>query len=108
MITIDDFKKVEIKAGKIMSAEKVPETDKLLRLTVDFAEENLRQIISGIAPHFPDASVLVGKTCTFITNLEPRIIKGLESNGMLLALSTDTEFSLLEPSTSVPPGTSAH
>ena len=107
MITIDEFKKVEIKAGKIMSAEKVPETDKLLRLIVDFAEENPRQIISGIALHFPDASVLVGKTCTFITNLEPRMIKGLESNGMLLALSTDTEFSLLEPSTSIPAGTSA-
>ncbi|MSR73364.1 hypothetical protein EXS61_02055 [Candidatus Parcubacteria bacterium] len=107
MITIDDFKKVEIKAGKIMSAEKVGETDRLLRLIVDFAEEAPRQIISGIALHFPDASVLVGKTCTFITNLEPRMIKGLESNGMLLALSTDTEFSLLEPSTPVSPGTSA-
>lgn len=107
MISIDDFKKVEIKAGKILSAEKVPETDKLLRLTVDFAEETPRQIVSGISAHFPDPSTLVGKTCTFITNLEPRTIKGLESNGMLLALSTETEFSLLEPSTPVPPGTTA-
>ncbi|MFO0718642.1 MAG: hypothetical protein U0522_01265 [Candidatus Paceibacterota bacterium] len=108
MISIDDFKKVEIKAGKILTAEKVPDTDKLVRLTVDFAEETPRQIVSGIAMHFPDVSALVGKTCTFITNLEPRTIKGLESNGMILALSTENAFSLLEPSSPVPPGTSAH
>ena len=107
MISIDDFKKIEIKAGKILTAEKVPETDKLVRLTVDFAEVAPRQIISGIAMHFPDASALVGKTCTFVTNLEPRMIKGLESNGMILALSDDTAFSLLEPSSTVPPGTPA-
>jgi methionyl-tRNA synthetase len=107
MILIDDFKKVEIKAGKILTAEKVPETDKLLRLTVDFAEETPRQIISGISLHFPDPSALVGKTCTFVTNLESRTIKGLESNGMILALSTETDFSLLEPSAPVPPGTPA-
>jgi methionine--tRNA ligase beta chain len=108
MISIDDFKKIEIKAGKILTAEKIPDTDKLVRLTVDFSEENPRQIISGIAMHFPDVSMLVGKTCTFITNLEPRIIKGFESNGMILALSNETEFSLLEPSSQVSPGTSAH
>ncbi len=108
MINIDDFKKVEIKTGKILTAEKVPETDKLLRLTVDFGEEAPRQIVSGIAMFFPDESVLVGKTYMFVTNLEPRNIKGLESNGMILALSSDTEFSLLEPSQPVSTGLSAH
>lgn len=106
MISIEDFKKIEIKAGKILTAEKVPETDKLLRLTVDFAEENPRQIVSGIALHFPDPQILVGKTCVFATNLEPRMIKGLESNGMILALSTETQFALLEPSDVIAPGTS--
>ncbi len=122
MITYDDFKKVEISAGKILSAEKIPDTDKLLKLSVDFAETvektlddgtktitpTVRQIVSGISSYFPDPSVLVGKTCMFVTNLEPRMIKGHESNGMLFALSTEGgAFSLLEPNSSIPPGTKA-
>lgn len=106
-INIDDVKKVEMKAGRILTAEKVPETDKLLRLTVDVGEVAPRQIVSGIAIHFPDAAALVGKTCMFITNLQPRIIKGLESNGMIVAVSTNEAFSLLEIPSSIPPGTSA-
>ncbi|MFA6295615.1 MAG: hypothetical protein WC666_04360 [Candidatus Paceibacterota bacterium] len=114
MISFDDFKKVEIRAGKIISAEKIPETDKLLKLMVDFAEKDelgnarLRQIVSGIAIKFPDTVALVGKTCMFVTNLEPRMIKGFESNGMLFAVSTpEGGFSLLEPNNSIPPGTLA-
>jgi methionyl-tRNA synthetase len=140
MITYDDFKKVEISAGKILSAEKIPDTDKLLKLSVDFGMKTLpaqtpvvsgapvsheivtapvavpvieqvadiRQIVSGISAYFPDPSVLVGKTCMFVTNLEPRTIKGYESNGMIFALSTDAgSFSLLEPNGSIPPGTKA-
>jgi len=114
MITYDEFKKVEIKAGKILSAEKIPDTDKLLKLMVDFAEKDPtgiskpRQIVSGIATYFPDPGVLVGKTCMFVTNLEPRIIRGFESNGMLFAVSGgDGGFSLLEPNSSIPPGSQA-
>ncbi|MSU56243.1 MAG: hypothetical protein EXS51_02975 [Candidatus Taylorbacteria bacterium] len=141
-INFDDFKKVEITVGKILSAEKVPETDKLLKLSVDFgvkatttpqispspttpsvgtdtppqaggeeAEEpkrDIRQIISGISAYFPDPQMLVGKKCMFVTNLEPRTIKGLESNGMLFAVSTeDGKFSLLEPNREIPEGTHA-
>ena len=107
-ITYDDFAKVEIKAGKILTAEKIPETDKLLRLTVDFAESSPRQIVSGISMYFPDPNSLIGKTCMFVTNLEPRMLKGFESNGMLFALSTpDGNFSLLEPNSTIPPGTKA-
>mgnify|MGYP001571486334 CR=1 FL=1 len=113
-IKFEDFAKVEIKSGKILSAEKIPDTDKLLKLSVDFSEKdeqgNLkpRQIVSGISMHFPDPQTLVGKTCMFVTNLEPRVIKGHESNGMLFAVSTDEgAFSLLEPSPSIPPGTKA-
>lgn len=115
MINIDEFKKVEIKIGKILSAEKVPETDKLLKLSVDFGEEAPRQIISGISLYFPDLSILVGKKCAFCTNLEPRTIKGFESNGMICAVSGqkppaegssegENYFSLLEVSDNVPPG----
>ena len=121
MISYEDFKKVEIKAGKILTAEKIPDTDKLLKLSVDFAETKevvkedgtkefspaVRQIVSGIATFFPDPAVLVGKTCMFVTNIEPRMIKGFESNGMILAVKTDTSFSLLEPNGAIPPGTVA-
>lgn len=113
MINYDEFKKVEIKAGKIITAEKIPDTDKLLRLTVDFDEKDEtgsvkhRQIVSGIALFFPDVSVLVGKTCMFVTNLEPRVIRGFESQGMILALNTPEGFSLLEPNPSIKPGSSA-
>ncbi len=108
MITFDDFAKVEIRAGKILSAEKIPDTDKLLKLVVDFAEAAPRQIVSGISLYFPDPAVLVGKTAMFVTNLEPRVIKGHESNGMLFAVSTgDGAFSLLEPHPTIPPGTKA-
>jgi methionyl-tRNA synthetase len=108
MINIDEFKKIEIKVGQILSAEKVPETDKLLRLTVDLGEAVPRQIVSGISLYFPDCSVLVGKKCMFVANLEPRMIRGIESQGMILAVSTeDGAFSLLTPDDSIPVGTSA-
>ncbi len=106
--TFDDFKKIEIRAGKILGAEKIPDTDKLLKLSVDFAEAAPRQIVSGISTYFPDPAVLVGKVCMFVTNLEPRTIRGFQSNGMLFAVSTaDGKFSLLEPNSDIPPGTIA-
>jgi methionyl-tRNA synthetase len=118
-INYDDFAKVEIRAGKILSAEKIADTDKLLKLSVDVGEVDCsdlsnplgkptpRQIISGIALHFPDPTVLVGRTCMFVTNLEPRTIRGYVSDGMLFAVSTDAVFSLLEPAPGIPPGTKA-
>ncbi len=108
MITIDDFKKLEIKIGQILSVERVPETDKLLKLSVDMGEGIPRQIVSGIATYFPDIEKLIGKKCAFAANLEPRVIKGLESQGMILAVSGgdgDSQFfSLLEVSENVLPG----
>jgi methionyl-tRNA synthetase len=133
MISYDDFTKVEMKVGKILSAEPVLKSSKLLKLSVSFGfvekvetplastepvvgeatpvvsrTEEVRQIVSGIAKHFPDIQVLVGKKCMFVTNLEPRPLMGLESNGMILAVSTeDGKFSLLEPNDSIPEGTKA-
>lgn len=107
-INIDEFKKVVLKVGKIMSVEKVPDTDKLLKLSVDMGEENPRQIVSGIAMYFPNIEDLIGKKCMFVANLEVRTIRGLESQGMILAVSTeDGKFSLLEPDNDIPTGTSA-
>ncbi len=108
MLTIDEFKKVEISAGTIRAAERVPETDKLLRLSVDFGEGEPRTIVSGIAAHVEDPATLVGTQCLFVTNLEPRTIRGIESNGMILALAGDDGvFSLVAPVRAVPPGTKA-
>ncbi|MEK7504985.1 MAG: methionine--tRNA ligase [Patescibacteria group bacterium] len=110
MITLDDFKKLEIRIGKVVLAEKVPEADKLLRLMIDFGPET-RQIISGIALSYPDPSVLVGKLLPVLTNLEPRTIRGLESQGMVLAASLpDTSAGgeagpiILQPEREVPAG----
>jgi methionyl-tRNA synthetase len=118
-VTLEDFKKVDIVVGQILSAEKIPETDKLLKLSVDLGPyvaeamkgegaRDIRQIVSGISLYFPDCSVLVGKKCMFVANLEPRIIRGVESNGMILAVSTeDGKFSLLEPDDTIPVGARA-
>ncbi len=108
MINIEEFKKVDIAVGQILSAEKIPETDKLLKLSVDLGEEKPRQIVSGISEYFPDCSVLVGKKCMFVANLEPRTIRGYESQGMILAVSTeDNKFSLLEIQNEIPVGARA-
>lgn len=108
MINIDEFKKIEIVVGKILSVEKVPDTDKLLKLSVDLGEEKNRQIVSGISSYFPDINTLIGKKCMFVSNLEPRIIRGVESQGMILAVSTeDGKFSLLEPNEDIPVGSHA-
>jgi len=106
MISIDDFKKIEIKIGEILESEKVEDTDKLLKLSVNFGEEKPRQIISGIATYFGNPKDIIGKKCAFVANLEPRVIKGLESQGMILAVSGDDFFSLLEVSQNVLPGSS--
>ena len=107
MITLDDVKKVEIKIGTVKSAERVPETDKLLRLLVDFGENAPRQIVSGIAAYVSDPASLVDRQLAFITNLEPRTIRGLESNGMLFAVGEGDSFAFLSPDRSIPPGTGA-
>jgi len=117
-ISIEEFSKIEVKIGTVMSAERVPETDKLLRLMVDFGEvttegENPpasapRQIVSGIALYVTEPESLVGRQLAFVTNLEPRTIRGLESNGMLFAVGEGESFSFVIPDRPVPPGTSAH
>ncbi len=108
MITLDEFKKLEIKIGHILAVEKVADADRLLKLSVDFGDTGgLRVIVSGIASYFSDIDTLVGKRCAFAYNLEPRVIRGLESQGMILAVSGEGEnnfFSLLETSQNVPAG----
>lgn len=84
MISIDDFKKVEMRVGQVVAAEPVEGSDKLLKLLVNFGTEE-RQVISGIAK-FVQPAEIVGKKFAFATNLEPRQIMGLESQAMILAV----------------------
>lgn len=81
-IQFDDFAKIDLKVGTIISAEKVEKADKLLKLQVDLGFET-RTIVSGIALHF-DPAAIVGKQVTVVTNLAPRKMRGIESNGMIL------------------------
>jgi methionyl-tRNA synthetase len=81
-IQFDDFAKIDLKVGTIVSAEKVEKADKLLKLEVDLGFEK-RTIVSGIALHF-DPATIVGKQVTVVTNLAPRKMRGIESNGMIL------------------------
>lgn len=104
MITYDDFSKIEIKIGKVINAEKVPETDKLLKLEVDFGEGENRTIVSGIA-HAISPEDIIGKEVPFVTNLEPRTIRGIESNGMIMVAIDEMDNPvLLNPTKEIPPG----
>jgi methionyl-tRNA synthetase len=107
MISIEDFAKVEMKIGRILSVARVPDTDKLLQLSVDFGEEAPRTVISGIAGYFEDPKKLEGVRCPFVTNLEPRTIRGLTSEAMIVAVHTNEgAFSILEPTLAeIPAGT---
>jgi len=104
MITIDEFKKGEITVGKILTVEIVEGSEKLLKLLVDFGEEKPRTVVSGIRKYFEDPQTLVGVKCAFATNLEPRPLMGLTSEAMILAVSSDNYFSLLQVSDGVEPG----
>ncbi|MEK7568873.1 MAG: methionine--tRNA ligase [Patescibacteria group bacterium] len=105
MITFAEFKKADIRIGTILSAEKVPEADRLIKLMVNLGEESPRQILSGIAEHYPDPSVLVGKQVPVLANLPTRTIRGLESQGMVLYAVGEGFLTTVEPEREVPRGT---
>ncbi|MBC7933217.1 MAG: methionine--tRNA ligase subunit beta, partial [Rubrivivax sp.] len=85
-ITIDDFVKIEMRVGEVLTAERIPKADKLLRLTIDLGEESPRQILAGIAEHY-EPDTLIGRKLAIVSNLKPRKLRGFESQGMVLAAS---------------------
>ncbi len=105
-ITYDDFAKLDIRIGLVVAAELVPDTDKLIKCTVDFGEFGTRTIVSGVA-QWKQPEDLVGRQLPYIVNLAPRVIRGVESQGMLLALSDMEGLSLLIPERAVEKGTRA-
>lgn len=104
IIQYEDFAKLDIALGTILAVELIDGADKLLKLIVDVGEDIPRQILSGIREFFADPQILVGRQCPFVVNLAPRTIRGLESQGMILAALNDDVFALLEPSTLLTPG----
>ena len=89
MISYNDFKKVELKVGTVKSAEQHPDADKLLVLKVDIGEEE-RQLVAGLKKYY-DPEQLVGKRVIIVANLEPAKLRGLESQGMVLAAEDDED-----------------
>ena len=104
-IQYEDFAKLDIRIGTVVAAELVPETDKLIKCTVEFGEElGQRTIVSGIA-EWKKPEELVGRQFPYIVNLAPRMLRGVESQGMLLAASDGGGVALLAPERTLPTGT---
>ena len=119
-IQYDDFAKLDIRIGTVMAVEKVPDTDKLLKCTIDFGDPSTdstgspqagsgqgigtRTIVSGIAA-WKQPEDLVGKQLPYVVNLAPRMLRGVESQGMLLAVSDEHGVALFTPERVVPNGT---
>lgn len=103
-ITFDDFAKVQMRVGKILEAADHPNADKLVVLKVDLGTEQ-RQLCAGLRGHY-EASELVGRRIVVVTNLAPRKMRGVESDGMLLAASPPdhSRVILLTPETDIEPG----
>ena len=102
-ITLDDFAKVELRVAEVIAAERVPKSKKLLKLTVSLGAEQ-RTLVAGIAEHYAPAE-LVGKKVVVVANLEPAKLMGIESNGMVLAASTEGKLAVLTLDRDLPPGT---
>jgi len=101
-ISVDDFGKVELRVAEVVSAEPVPKSKKLLKLTVSLGAEH-RTLVAGIAEHYAPAD-LVGKKVVVVANLEPATLMGVESNGMVLAGSVEGKLAVLTVDRDLPPG----
>ena len=108
MIGIEQFSSVEMVVGRIVSAERMDGSDKMLRLLVDTGGPNSRTILSGIAQHYTPSS-LFGRKCVVVVNLQPRDIMGVESNGMVVCATYmdglgNESVRLIEPALGIPVG----
>ncbi len=102
MITFDDFMKLDIRIGTVRAAEKVQGADTLIRLEIDLGGEQ-RQVVAGMASTYAPEE-FIGKQVPILVNLEPRKLKGIESQGMILAVDVNGKPFLLQPDREVPPG----
>ena len=103
LIGIEDFMKVDLRVGEVLAAEPVPNATKLLRLTVQLGEDDTRTILAGVAEYYKPEELL-GRQVVVVANLQPRKMRGIESQGMLLAADVDGKAVLLHPDSPAPPG----
>jgi len=101
-ITIDEFAKVDLRVAQVLAAEAVPKSKKLLKLRVSLGSEE-RTVLAGIAEHYAPGD-LVGKKVVVVANLQPAKLMGIESQGMVLAGSTDAALGVLSLDRDLPPG----
>jgi methionyl-tRNA synthetase len=104
LIDIEQFFQTQLRVGKVIAAERVPKSDKLIKMQVDLAEERPRQLVAGIGKAY-EPEALVGKQVVVVANLKPAKLMGVESQGMVLAATRDGQPVLLHPGDEVPPGT---
>lgn len=103
MITIDDFAKVELRVATVLAEEPHPNADRLLVLRIDLGDEQ-RQLVAGIRAHYQPGE-LVGKQIVVVANLEPAKLRGIESQGMLLAASdAEGKLAIVSPEKAISPG----
>ena len=102
MINFDDFKKLDLRIAKILKAEKIEGSNKLLKFQIDIGDEE-KQLVAGLAGHY-NPEDLVGREIVVVVNLEPKKLMGVESQGMLLAASRDDDIVLLQPDREIEPG----
>jgi methionyl-tRNA synthetase len=102
-MSIDEFARIDLRVAKVLEAERVPGTDRLMKLQVDIGREQ-RQLVAGIAEAY-EPEALVGKTIVVVANLKPARLRGVESQGMLLAATPKGGKPILATfETEVPPG----
>ena len=102
MLTFDEFKKVELRTAKILAAEEIPGADRIWKLSIDLGSEK-KQIVAGIK-QFYTSEALLGRTIIVVNNLTPSVIRGVESQGMLLAAKDSGALTILTVDKDVPPG----
>jgi methionine--tRNA ligase beta chain len=103
MVTIEDFNQLDIRIGRVLSVEKIPRADRLLRFTFDVGDEQ-RDIVAGMAEFFSDLAALEGKEMPLLLNIKPKTFRGHTSHGMIIAADVDGRPVLLHPEREVAPG----
>ncbi len=107
MITLNDFQKMDLRVGKVVAVEDHPNADKLMILRVDLGEDQPRTMVAGLKEYY-GRDELVGKTVVVVANLEPARLRGVESQGMLLAGQEGNVVSLLTLDKDLQPGAKVH
>jgi len=102
MIALDDFKKVELRTAKVLDAQEIPGADRIWKLSIDIGTEK-KEIVAGVKA-FYTREALIGRSIIVVNNLAPSTIRGVESQGMLLAAKDGTTLSILTVDKDVPPG----